>query len=125
MSVAENKAVAVDFYCTAFGGDPELASSHHIGHGYVQHSPQYEDGSAALISFVRGMRSKYPDMTLEVKRVVAEGDLVVLHSHLTLKPGEPGMALADFFRIEDDKVAEHWDVVQSIPDSSENSNTMF
>lgn len=66
-----------------------------------------------------------PDMTLEVKRVVAEGDLVVLHSHLTLKPGEPGMALADFFRIEDDKVVEHWDVVQSIPDSSENSNTMF
>jgi predicted SnoaL-like aldol condensation-catalyzing enzyme len=124
MSVAENKAVAVDFYCTAFG-EPELASSHHIGHGYVQHSPQYEDGSAAFISFVRRMRSQYPDMTLEVKRVVAEGDLVVLHSHLTLKPGEPGMTLADFFRIEDDKVVEHWDVVQSIPDSWENSNTMF
>jgi predicted SnoaL-like aldol condensation-catalyzing enzyme len=35
------------------------------------------------------------------------------------------MALADFFRIEDDKVVEHWDVVQSVPDASENANTMF
>src|SRR5271168_2037623 len=125
MSVAENKAVAVDFYLTAFGGEPGLASSRHIGHGYVQHSPQYEDGSAAFINFIRGMRSQYPDMSLEVKRVVAEGHLVVLHSHLTLTPEEPGLALADFFRMEDGKVVEHWDVVQIVPDSSENSNTMF
>jgi len=125
MSVAENKTIAVDFYCTAFGGEPELASSRHIGHEYVQHSPQYEDGSAAFINFIHGMHSQYPDMSLEVKCVVAEGDLVVLHSHLTLTPGEAGMALADFFRIENDKVVEHWDVVQSVPDTSENSNTMF
>jgi predicted SnoaL-like aldol condensation-catalyzing enzyme len=42
-----------------------------------------------------------------------------------LTPGETAMALAHFFRIEDDKVVEHWDVVQSVPDTSENSNTMF
>jgi predicted SnoaL-like aldol condensation-catalyzing enzyme len=125
MSIAENKAVAVDFYCTAFGGEPELASSHHIGHKYVQHNPQYEDGSGAFISFIRGMRSQYPDMSLEVKLVVAEGDLVVLHSRLTLTPRDAGLALADFFRVEDGKVVEHWDVVQSVPDASENSNTMF
>jgi len=125
MSVAENKAVAVDFYRTAFGGEPERASSDHIGYQYVQHSPQYEDGPVAFINFIRGMRSQYPNMNLEVKRVVAEGDLVVLHSHLTLQPGESGMALADVFRIEGDKVVEHWDVVQSVPNSSENSNTMF
>ena len=35
------------------------------------------------------------------------------------------MALADFFRIEDGKVVEHWDVVQAVPDKSANSNTMF
>jgi predicted SnoaL-like aldol condensation-catalyzing enzyme len=125
MSVAENRAVAVDFYRTAFAGEPERASSRHIGRHYVQHSPQYGDGSAAFIGFIRGMRSQYPDMSLAVKRVVAEGDLVVLHSHLTLAPGETGLALADFFRIKDGKVVEHWDVVQSVPDTSENSNTMF
>ena len=125
MSVAENKTIAVDFYCTAFGGEPEKASSHHMGREYVQHSPQYGDGSAAFETFILGMRSQYPDMSLEVKRVIAEGDLVVLHSHLTLTPKEPGLALADFFRMEDGKVVEHWDVVQIVPDTSENSNTMF
>jgi predicted SnoaL-like aldol condensation-catalyzing enzyme len=125
MTVAENKAAAVDFYCTAFAGEPERASSEHLGRVYVQHSPEYEDGSAAFISFIRGIRSQYPDTSLEVKRVIAVGDLVVLHSHLTLTAEEPGMALADFFRFEDGKVVEHWDVVQSVPASSENSNTMF
>ncbi len=51
--------------------------------------------------------------------------MVVTHSHLTLTPGKPGLALADFFRFEGDKVVEHWDVIQEIPDASANSNGMF
>jgi len=125
MSVADNKAVAVDFYSTAFAGKPDIASAKHLGRNYVQHSPQYEDGSEAFIGFIYTMRDQFPDLRLEIKRVIAEGDLVVLHSHLTLNPGKSGMALADFFRVEGGKVVEHWDVVQSVPDISANSNTMF
>ena len=125
MSVADNKAVAVDFYSAAFDGKPDIASANHVGRIYIQHSPQYADGSEAFIGFIRTMRDQFPNLLLEIKRVIAEGDLVVLHSHLTLNPGEPGMALADFFRIEEGKVVEHWDVVQSVPHTSANSNTMF
>lgn len=125
MSVSENKEIATDFYSTAFGGEPELASSRHIGNQYVQHSPQYGDGSAAFIDFIHGMRSQFPNLSFEVKHVVAEGNMVALHSHLILTPGQAEVALADFFRVENGKIVEHWDVVQSVPDTSQNSNTMF
>jgi predicted SnoaL-like aldol condensation-catalyzing enzyme len=75
--------------------------------------------------FVNSMRSQFPGMHLEIKRVITQGKMVVTHSHLTLIPGEPGLALADFFRFEVDKVVEHWDVIQEIPDASANSNGMF
>jgi predicted SnoaL-like aldol condensation-catalyzing enzyme len=51
--------------------------------------------------------------------------MVVSHSHLILKPGEPGHALADYFRLEDSKVVEHWDVIQDVPAQSANPNGMF
>jgi predicted SnoaL-like aldol condensation-catalyzing enzyme len=71
---------------------------------------------------------KYPDLKLAIKRVIAEGDTVVTHSHLDLEPGKPdnpGRALADFFRLEDGKVVEHWDVIQDVPAESANDNGMF
>ena len=124
-SLEQNKAVVVDYYKTAFGGDPERAVAEHFGDRYIQHNPQAENGAAAFIQFVHWLRGEYPQLTLDIKRVIAEGDLVVTHSHLTLTPGEPGRALADYFRLEDGKVVEHWDVIQDIPATSANTNTMF
>jgi predicted SnoaL-like aldol condensation-catalyzing enzyme len=126
MSEAEqNKKIVVDYYETAFGGDPERAVAEHFGDRYIQHNPQAEDGPAAFIGFVHWLRGEYPSLRLDIKRVIGEGDLVVTHSHLILTPGEPGRALADYFRLEDGKVVEHWDVIQDIPLESANDNTMF
>lgn len=124
-TLEENKRVVVDYYQTAFGGDPAKAVADHFGDSYVQHNPQAQNGPEAFIGFVDWLRGNYPQLRLEIKRVVAEGDLVVTHSHLILVPGEPGRALADFFRLENGKVVEHWDVIQDVPDESANENTMF
>ncbi|HEY0869711.1 MAG TPA: ester cyclase [Acidothermaceae bacterium] len=120
-----NKAVVVDYYQTAFNGEPEKAAAEHLGSRYVQHNPAAPDGPEAFIGFVHWLRGEYPQLQLDIKRVIAEGDIVVTHAQLILTPGEPGQALADFFRVEDGKVVEHWDVVQDIPATSANSNTMF
>jgi len=126
--VTENRLekAARGFYDLAFNlGEPAAAASEYIGPMFVQHNPQVEDGAKPFIAFVSGMRSKFPEMHLEIKRVVTEGDMVVTHSHLTLAPGSPGIALADFFRFDAGKVVEHWDVIQNVPDASANSNGMF
>lgn len=124
-AVERNKQIVVDYYRTAFGGNPEKAVADHFGTRYVQHNPQAEDGPDAFIEFVSWLRGEYPELRLDIKRVIAEGDLVVTHSHLILTPGAPGRALADFFRLEDGKVVEHWDVIQDVPEVSANSNSMF
>ncbi len=59
-----------------------------------------------------------------IKRVIAEGDLVVTHAHLVKIPGEPGLAVVDIFRVENDKIVEHWDVVEPVPSTALNSNGM-
>ncbi len=66
-----------------------------------------------------------PDMVFDVKRVIAEGDLVVLHYHLPMTPDDLGRAVVDIFRVEDGKIVEHWDVLQDVPAQSANNNTMF
>jgi predicted SnoaL-like aldol condensation-catalyzing enzyme len=126
MTEQELAAAARGFLNTAFNlGEPETAASEHVGDMFVQHNPQVADGAEAFIKFVHSMRSQFPDLQLETKRAIAQGDMVVTHSHMTLTPGEPGLALADFFRFEGGKVVEHWDVIQNIPDTSANSNGMF
>jgi predicted SnoaL-like aldol condensation-catalyzing enzyme len=123
-----NKRIAVDYYQTAFAGDPEKAIADHFGNRYIQHNPAAEDGPEAFTGFVRWLRGEYPNLQLNIKRVLAEGDMVVTHSHLDLEPGNPdnpGQALADFFRLEDGKVVEHWDVIQNVPNASKNDNGMF
>lgn len=123
--VERNKKVVVDYYQTAFGGNPEKAVADHFGDRYVQHNPQAQNGPEAFIGFVKWLRSDYPDLQLDIKRVIAENDFVVTHSHLVLEPGKPGRALADFFRLENGKVVEHWDVIQDVPERAENDNGMF
>jgi predicted SnoaL-like aldol condensation-catalyzing enzyme len=120
-----NKQTVVAYYQMAFQGDPEKAVSDYFGDRYTQHNPDAEDGPEAFIGFVHYLRNAYPELQLEIKRVIAEGDLVATHSHLILTPGEPGRALADFFRLENGKVVEHWDVIQDVPEKSANSNGMF
>ena len=120
-----NKRVVADYYQTAFDGDPEKAVADHFGPRYIQHNPEASDGPEAFIGFVKWLRGKHPRLRLEIKRIIAEGDMVVTHSHLVLEPGQPGRALADFFRLENGKVVEHWDVIQEVPVKSANSNGMF
>jgi predicted SnoaL-like aldol condensation-catalyzing enzyme len=48
-----------------------------------------------------------------------------VHSHVRFAPGTLGNAVVDIFRIEDGLVVEHWDVVQAVPETSANDNTMF
>ncbi|MEV4431021.1 ester cyclase [Streptomyces sp. R-07] len=121
----QNKKVVVDYYQMVVGGGIERAIADYLGPGYVQHNPGMQFGDEGFIEFNRQMLSAYPEIRLDIKRVIAEGDMVVTHSHLILEPGKPGQALADFFRLENGRIVEHWDVIQDVPETSADYVGMF
>lgn len=126
MSTTDNTALVVEFYTRAFNnGEPEAAAEKALGDTYTQHNPGAPDGAAAFVGYVKFMRERFPELRVEIKRTVAEGDLVATHSHFHLAPGDRGQAVADFWRISDGRIVEHWDVIQAVPDTAANDNTMF
>ncbi len=122
-----NKRNVVAYYTTAFNEqEPEKAVQLFGGPVYIQHNPQAADGFQAFIDFVNSFTAQFPQLNVDIKRVIAECNLVVTHSHLTLTPGSLGFAVADIFRLtKDGKIVEHWDVIQEVPATSANNNTMF
>jgi predicted SnoaL-like aldol condensation-catalyzing enzyme len=104
---------------------PEEAVAKYLGPHYRQHNPGAGDGPEPFIETVKRFAQTFPELRMEPKRIIAEGDYVVLHSHLILKPGDRGTAVVDIFRLENGKIVEHWDVLQEVPEKSANNNTMF
>ena len=121
-----NKANTVAFHKKAvFEGDVENAFRMYAGAVYRQHNPLIEDGIKGLRKFVARLMANHPDAH-EIKRVFADGDYVILHSHWhRLSDSARGEAVVDIYRSENGKVVEHWDVIQPIPETAANNNTMF
>ncbi|WP_097892539.1 nuclear transport factor 2 family protein [Streptomyces sp. st170] len=89
---------------------------------YVQHSPQLPDGLDTL------RRAAVPGLegfSWEPQRVAAQGDLVFTHS-LVHGWGPGPTVIVDIFRLANDRIVEHWDVVQDLvrPEATASGNSM-
>jgi predicted SnoaL-like aldol condensation-catalyzing enzyme len=121
-----NKQTVIAYLNTAFNDkQPAEAVEKYGGSYYIQHNPQAPDGFDAFIQFVEGFVEQFPQLSFDIKRAIAEDDLVVTHSLLKSSPVDRGTAVADIFRLEDGKVVKHWDVVQPVPESAANDHPMF
>ena len=120
-----NKKAVVEFYDKALNQKDFEAAAKYFGQHYIQHNPNAADGIEGFRKFIEFRREKFPAAKSEIKRVLADGDMVVLHVHSVREPGERGVAIVDIFRLEGGKIVEHWDVVQPIPDKAAHDNGMF
>lgn len=121
-----NARIVTDFYEMAFNQHrPTEAARLYIGDRYIQHNPNVPNGAAAFYGYFEGFFRDHPQSRVTIHRVLADGDLVALHLHSQETPDDPGRAIVDIFRLENGKIIEHFDVIQQVPTTTANGNTMF
>ena len=109
MPVKEIVLNAVAAIFTQF--NPEAAEQL-LAPGYIQHNPGVPTGAAPILGFIPALKDS--GIVVTTHRVIAEGDLVVLHNTYENAQlfGAETLVAFDVFRVEDGKLAEHWDNLQ-------------
>lgn len=120
-----NKALVINFYNQFFNEHETETSSQVVADDYVQHNPDVPDGKAPFVGYFAEYFVENPDYRSKIVRSATDRDLVWLHVHSTNGEQDHGDAVVDIFRVQDGKIVEHWDVIQTVPAESANNNSMF
>lgn len=123
-STAASKKLVVDFYRTVFIQKKVREGFElYVVPEYIQHNPLVPTGREAAVKLLTPRVTR--ESITDIKRVIAEGDLVVLHVHSRTNMMDRGRAVVDIFRVANGKIVEHWDVIQPVPPTAANTNSMF
>ena len=122
-----NAHVARTFYQRALvTKDVRGAFEAFVTPAFIEHKPDIAGGTReAAILFLEGLVKQLPAARWELLRTVAEGDMVVIHARFIPAPGAPAYAIADFFRLQNCRIVEHWDVVAAPSAKAVNPNPRF
>ena len=86
---------------------------------YLQHNRGIADGIGELLDYIRHICKQFPEYGYDVKQIIADGDRIIFHSHVTLKAkhrknDNKGLVIMDVWRLEEGKIIEHWDAIQPL-----------
>lgn len=108
-SPEQNKALVIEAFDTLFNKRDYAAAARFWSAKYIQHSAHIEPGREGLFNLVR---STPGSLRYERGLILAEGDHVIVHGRFSGHGRPAAWIAADVVRIEDGKLAEHWDVLQ-------------
>lgn len=99
--------------------DFEYVLNKYDNSSYIQHNRNIPDGVKGLVGLLSNFTKRFPDYCYDVKRIIADGDHVVFHSHATMKKGDrgndrKGLNIIDDWRIRNGEIVEHWDSLQPL-----------
>jgi predicted SnoaL-like aldol condensation-catalyzing enzyme len=82
----------------------------------------------AMIAANKEMGPQFPESEFAVKHILADGDMVAVHTELLgsrYKPGEGGLMQVHLFRFEGGKIVEYWDITQQVMPNMPNASGVF
>jgi predicted SnoaL-like aldol condensation-catalyzing enzyme len=105
----QNKALVLEAFDTLFNKRDYVAAERYWSPNYIQHSAHIEPGRDGLFNLIRST----PDtLRYEHQLIVAEGNYVIVHGRFSGTGRPVAWVAADIVRIENGRLAEHWDVLQ-------------
>jgi predicted SnoaL-like aldol condensation-catalyzing enzyme len=122
---ASLKERALEFLRMVTAGDIREAYRRHVAPGFRHHNAWFAGDADSLMRGMEENHERFPNKQAQVHHALEQGDTVAVHTHMRLKPGDPGMALVHIFRFEDGLIAELWDLGQPVPEQMQNENGMF
>jgi predicted SnoaL-like aldol condensation-catalyzing enzyme len=124
-TTAANKALVTYVYDQLFNHANTSVIDRYVRSDYIQHNPTVANGPDALRQLVETLHANNPDSRNIIEHVVAQDDLVLLQSDAGASATFAGVAIVDVFRVQDGKIAEHWDTIQPVPDTTVSGHDMF
>src|SRR4051812_35743790 len=103
---ADHKTAATEFLRLAASSKVRDAYRKYISPDFRHHNPYFAGDAQSLMLAMEDNAIKNPDKVLEIQRVLQDGELVVIHSKVTLKPGDLGVAVVHIFRFQQGLIAE-------------------
>ena len=116
-----NRALVLDAMTSLFQRHDASAVGRLYAEDYIQHNPNIAQGRDALQGIVETLS---PSVYYEPGLIIAEGDLVAIHGRIRGWSDLP-QVVVDIFRVEDGKLAEHWDVLQDEIPAVSGASSMF
>nr|WP_275402581.1 nuclear transport factor 2 family protein [Streptomyces sp. SID13031] len=111
---AANKALVTYFYEQLFNQGNLSVIDAYVAPTYIQHNPFAPDGPEALRALITRQKQNNPQQHNTVSQVIADGDLVLVHSTSRPTPDALGTDVVDVFRVSKGKLVEHWDTFQPV-----------
>ena len=106
---AQNKALVLEAFETLFNKKDYVAAEKFWSANYVQHSAHIPPGRDGLFGLIK---STPPTLKYENSLILAEGDMLMLHGRFSGIGQPANWIVVDIVRIEDGRLAEHWDVIE-------------
>lgn len=104
----KNKQIVREAFEAVFNQRDLNAFQKYWSPDYIQHSAHIPPGRNGLLELVKSLP---PEAKYDSSIMMAEGDYVMVHGRYSGIPG-PNWIVVDIIRMEEDKLAEHWDVIQ-------------
>lgn len=125
----QNKRAAREFLQLAFNeGRVQEALELYVDPSWAERDSTNSEGPQSLVERARWASTENLEVRHEIRWIIAEDDVVAVHSLVTFSTDDRGMAVVDIFRVRDGKLVEHsdiWDVAQPVPERSKYDEAIY